>query len=308
MARSDELMKGFQVGYQNAPFSALGNAIKDTLSRLQQREDTASLYATKYGMEQAFQNPLDTQIKQAQLSNYQSESDLRNAQISALKRFNLGGPSTSSQGQSIFSQFGIKPEDEKYYYPPEPEYNNVAGVPTIIGYKTPKLKPEGEAYVDQMKESNKPYSEIIANKITTTETLVPKIDELIALVERPGNIFGIPGVGSLTGASRIGAAGKEGFFQAFKMGTTMGKGREAAILLKDIRELAFGKGGKTLSENEAQIALSSIDPSYKTEKQWIEGLKSAKEQLLRGKELVSKKPFGQRSDDALSRELERRGL
>ena len=140
----------------------------------------------------------------------------------------------------------------------------------------------------QAVEGAKPYTDIIANKISTVESIVPKIDELLQLIEKPGNIFGAPLLGGLTGASRIGAAGKEGPWQAFKMGTTMGKGREAAVLLKDIRELAFGKGGKTLSENEAAIALSAIDPSYKTEIQWINGLKSARRDLLRGKELVTK--------------------
>lgn len=143
--------------------------------------------------------------------------------------------------------------------------------------------------IKEREEQRKPYSDITANVIVTSKDLIPKIDELIAMIEKPGDIYGTFPFGTFTGASRIGAAGKEGPWQALKMGTTMGKGREAAVLLKDIRELAFGKGGKTLSENEAAIALSSIDPSYKTEEQWIKGLRSAKKQLQMKLELVSKK-------------------
>ena len=57
MAQSNELMKGFQIGYQNAPFASLGQAIKSTIGRLQQREDTTSNLVTQEGIGQMFQKP-----------------------------------------------------------------------------------------------------------------------------------------------------------------------------------------------------------------------------------------------------------
>jgi len=135
-------------------------------------------------------------------------------------------------------------------------------------------------------EAAKPYTDVEAGVLTKGKLLVPEIDKLISLIE---NKKVYEGVGVPFGASRIAAFGEKGPWQAFKRGLTAGVGREAGLLLKDIKILAFGEGGKTLSENERTTALSNIDPSYKTEEQWIEGLKQAKASLQEKVKLMSKK-------------------
>jgi hypothetical protein len=83
MAQSDELMKGFQVGYQNAPFASLGQAIKSTIGRLQEREDTTAGLVTKAGIESMFRDPLDSQYKKAQIENISNESADRQSTLEA---------------------------------------------------------------------------------------------------------------------------------------------------------------------------------------------------------------------------------
>lgn len=131
---------------------------------------------------------------------------------------------------------------------------------------------------------NKTYTEPEAGIISKSELLVPTIDKLINLVEGD-KVY--EGLGVPFGASRISAFGEKGPWQSIKRGITAGKGREAGLLLKDIKVLAFGEGGKNLTENEKMTALSMLDPQYKTEEQWVEGLKKAKDMLLRKAELIS---------------------
>lgn len=72
MSQADELMKGFKVGYQNSPYSALGSAIKSTIGRLTQQEDMSNEYGMKMGGEmlmQKFKAPYERQ-------KMQFESDL----------------------------------------------------------------------------------------------------------------------------------------------------------------------------------------------------------------------------------------
>ena len=147
-------------------------------------------------------------------------------------------------------------------------------------------------------EAAKPYTELEAGVISKGKLLVPQIDKLIELVEK-NKIY--EGLGVPFGASRIAAFGEKGPWQAVKRGWTGGKGREAGILLKDIKILACGEGGKTLSENERMTALSNIDPSYKTEAQWVDGLKQAKALLQEKAKLMTKKlPIGNKEIDLSS--------
>jgi len=315
MAQSDELMKGFQVGYQNAPFASLGQAIKSTIGRLQTQEDTVSGLYAKGKIESMFQDPLDRQYKQAQLSNLGSEQELKKAQIAALNNFQQGQGQPQSTGGSPLSQFNIPEEEQQYYYPAQPKYTNVSGVPVQTGYEDPKLTQEGEAYYTKIKESQKPKSDIEAGVISKAETIPGQIDDLIALINKPGSIFGVTPLTEPWGASRISAFGESGPYQSIKRGFTFGAGRKAGLLLQNVKVLAFGEAGKALTTPEKEIVMAKLNPAYKTEKEWISDLESASQLLIRKAELMGgnmKNPFSKKTqvndNSALGKELVRRGL
>ena len=52
--------------------------------------------------------------------------------------------------------------------------------------------------------------------------------------------------------------------------------------------MAFGEGGKNLTENEKAIVFAYLNPQNKTEKQWAEDLRFAENLLKRKAELVTK--------------------
>lgn len=155
MSQADELMKGFQIGYQNAPFSALGSAIKSTLGRLTQQEDMVSGLATKAGIEHMFADPNERLLKQAQLDKTQLESyGLRDyygldGGANSESGGDLGG-TTQRTNPSIFGRrpartpeeaLSLIPEDERANYRTEVVYTkNPLGLEEVT-YK-PVIKQE----------------------------------------------------------------------------------------------------------------------------------------------------------------------
>lgn len=145
-------------------------------------------------------------------------------------------------------------------------------------------------------EAAKPYSDIEAGVISKAELLGPKIQELIDLVENK-KIY--EGLRVPFGASRVASFLKkpsEGFWGGIgniglgiNKGMTVGPGREAGLILNDIRILAFGEGGKALTPSEQEIVFSQLNPENKTEVQWIKSLKMAKAMLEKKAQLMSKK-------------------
>jgi len=108
MARSDELMRGFQVGYQNAPFSALGSAIKSTLGRLTQQEDMTSGLVTKAGIGQMFQDPNERLLTQAKLATELQGIDKTNLEMAGLRDYyGIGNDGVVSNSGT--SPFGTRP-------------------------------------------------------------------------------------------------------------------------------------------------------------------------------------------------------
>jgi len=157
--------------------------------------------------------------------------------------------------------------------------------------ETEASKVRRELWKSQQTEANKPYGEVEANVVSKAKPIADEIDKLIAMVEKPGNIYGgtFPVPGLPFGGSRMGAFLKEGPWQSTKRGLTAGKGREAGLLLNKIKILAFGEGGKALTEGEKATIFANLDPSYKTEEQWIESLKFAKKLIEDKAKLMTKK-------------------
>jgi hypothetical protein len=140
-------------------------------------------------------------------------------------------------------------------------------------------------------EFAKPYADKEVSKIAVAESVLPLLDEVIAMVEKEGNIFGNLGLGDaiatapFSGQSRLGAFAKPAasnfvdyVVNPFKKGITAGKGREIGNKIARITQLAFQKGGATLTANEITASLAGLNPEYKTEKEWLEGLYEIKKE------------------------------
>ena len=136
-------------------------------------------------------------------------------------------------------------------------------------------------------EAAKPYGETEAQVISKADIISPLIDKLITKVKTK-EIY--EGVKIPFGASRVGAFLKEGPWQSFKRGLTGGEGRQAGLLLSRIKILAFSEGGKALTEGEKATVYANLDPSYKTEQQWIDSLETAKDMLESKAKLIKKGP------------------
>lgn len=144
-------------------------------------------------------------------------------------------------------------------------------------------------------EAGKPYSVAEAGLISKAEGISPKISELISLIGDKGsgkegvlsNIYG----NILGGASRIAAFGEEGaVVNPLRRGLTVGKGREAGLLLQGIKTVLFEQGaGATLTGVEAAVLKPLLSPNLKTEAKWISDLKLAQSMLNQKAQLVSKK-------------------
>lgn len=105
MAQSDELMKGFQIGYQNAPFGALGSAIKSTLGRLTQQEAMASGLMLKGGVESMFRDPNERLLTKAKLGQAQAETNKLNRESEFFEGMTGSGQEqTSGESQNIFNR------------------------------------------------------------------------------------------------------------------------------------------------------------------------------------------------------------
>lgn len=140
--------------------------------------------------------------------------------------------------------------------------------------------PEYKQYMDiettRQKEALKPYSsdEI---RIASKTNLIPEVDKLIKLVNEK-DVY--EGVKMPFGASRISAFGEKGPYQSFKRGMTQFEGREAGLLLGNIKQLMFGEGGSALTDTEISILSGLLNPAYKTEKRWVEDLHKVKEMII----------------------------
>lgn len=170
--------------------------------------------------------------------------------------------------------------------------SGISGGGAVPGSMAGMMRPKGMTISGEGEPSftyETGFSEPEAGVVSKAELLVPEIDALINLIENKDVYEGLK---VPFGASRVAAFGEKGPWQAIKRGLTGGAGREAGILLQDIKVLAFGEGGKTLSENERATALALISPAYKTEKQWLKGLQQAKSLLQRKAELMTGSSFG----------------
>jgi hypothetical protein len=77
------------------------------------------------------------------------------------------------------------------------------------------------------------------------------------------------------GGSRLGAAGEKGPVQAglrFTAGAFSEPNRKLMSRLASIKLLAFGEGGKNLTENERQLVTARMTPEGKSPAQWKEDL------------------------------------
>lgn len=135
-------------------------------------------------------------------------------------------------------------------------------------------------------EEAKPYSaeEI---KIVSGQSLIPQIDKLINLAET-NKVY--EGGGVPFGASRISAFGEKGPWQSFKRGLTAGKGREAGLILQDIKQIMFSVGGQALTDPEILKLGPKMEPAYKTEEQWISDLKDVKTRIQEKAALMRPNP------------------
>ena len=127
-------------------------------------------------------------------------------------------------------------------------------------------------------ENAKPYTEGEV-KIASGLSLIPQIDKLIKLIEDK-NIYGEGKLAVPFGASRISAFGEKGPWQSFKRGLTAGPGREAGLILQDIKQIMFATGGQALTDPEILKLAPKMEPAYKTEKQWIEDLKDVRQRII----------------------------
>lgn len=150
-----------------------------------------------------------------------------------------------------------------------------------VPYETMMSPEEKQAGIDSAvkkyvaMETAKPYSpeEI---KISSKQLLIPKIDELINLVENKDVYEGLK---VPFGASRISSFGEAGPWQSIKKGLTAGAGREAGLILQDLKRLLFQEGGAALTETEIEKLAPKLNPAYKTEKQWVSDLKDVKNEV-----------------------------
>jgi len=137
-------------------------------------------------------------------------------------------------------------------------------------------------------EQSKPYNETEAGIVSKAELIPPAIDEMIAMLDKPGNAYGF----MPWGANRIASFGDVGKINDFSKSLTAGTGRKLGLELQKIKVLAFGEGGKNLTENEKAVVYAYLNPVGKTEAQWKRDLQYAKDLLIRKAELLSK-PRGQ---------------
>ncbi len=135
-------------------------------------------------------------------------------------------------------------------------------------------------------ENVKPYTEGEI-KIVSGLQLIPQIDKLIKLAENKDVYegFKVP-----FGASRISSFGEEGPWQSIKRGLTAGAGREAGLILQDIKQLMFSTGGQALTDPEILKLGPKMEPAYKTEKQWISDLKDVRQRIIEKARLLRPNP------------------
>lgn len=144
----------------------------------------------------------------------------------------------------------------------------------------------------------KPYTGKEAATISMTDSVIPLLDEIIGDIEKQGNVFGNFGLGDaittapLSGQSRLAAfikpSSQSTAMSSLKKGLAVGKGRELGNKLTQVMEVAFEKGGATLTKDEIMASLAGLNPEYKTEKEWVKGIEKLKQQLLHKKQLLLK--------------------
>lgn len=146
-------------------------------------------------------------------------------------------------------------------------------------------------------EQGKPFTGDEAGVISKSQDIPPLIDELTGLLNKGkgplNNLYGVMPFG----ANRISAFGEGGNVvsaipNAIARTLTAGKGREAGLLLQKIKVLAFGEGGKNLTEGEKAVVYAALNPTNKTEDQWVKDLEYTKKLLIHKAELMTK-PRGQ---------------
>ncbi len=220
------------------------------------------------------------------------------AQFGNMGGLNIDVPPLSGLQQSLnrglpngLSLTGQQPQAQPqtpmsdYQYVPAGEINTFGEPKMKID-----LRPEAaiRRKVEEIKaiESAKPYTadEI---KVVSGLSLIPQIDKLIKLVEDK-NVY--EGLGVPFGASRISAFGERGPWQSFKRGLTAGTGREAGLILQDIKQIMFATGGQALTDPEILKLGPKMEPSYKTEKQWISDLQDVRQRIIEKARLMRPNP------------------
>ena len=283
-------LESFQMGYNigNRP-NAIGTMIKTVMDRYQAKQTLEQELGMKKGLAQweleNITKPSDKYKSDLETTNEISKTK---AKWDAFNSYNGSGGGTPISQTNIPGQpGGGGPKPPMWTMRPDGEV-----------VENPEYKSYTETNKKQMEEASKPYGEKEAATIAVTDSVVPILDDIISRIEAKGNIFGNMGlgdletVGPLSGQSRLGAFVKPpkgvNFGNSFKKGLTVGKGREIGTKLSEAVQIAFEKGGSNLTEQEILASLAGLNPEYKTEQEWIDGIKRTKEQLLRKRELVLK--------------------
>lgn len=297
--------------------STLGNYARDEMARKRQYEDMIQKALFENQLKQRMAEHQFERARQLLPSIFGGQQAMQQPQIQP--QFQpQGEPMMSLQGGGMGDVFGrqisqqqeqqISPFIQKPSYSLDPFTGEMKISMSEVEnpqyreaqqLKTERRKQETDIANEQRQkaskieeEQRKPYGDVEAGVISKADILTPKIDELISFVKK-NNVYGEgKAFGSLFpfGASRISSFGETGPYQSFKRGLTAGAGRQAGLLLQKIKTLAFGEGGKALTEPEKAIIMPILSPAYKTEDEWVEDLEYVKTLLIEKANLLRKNP------------------
>lgn len=107
MAISDAFERGLGIGEKYGKFSSIRDAIKSVVDKYNQQEELTSTYGTKAVMDRAFADPLDRQIKEAELKYKTAQTDVADTQRNIFSKMGQGGEGIPGyQLESIDTPFG----------------------------------------------------------------------------------------------------------------------------------------------------------------------------------------------------------
>ena len=286
----NQLTQGFEIGQKTGgKMSGVGQAIAKVADRLRSQRETGEAMKT--------QLDLLGQTEDIKLA-HNPEAMFKKKLYDKLNQSDTGqiGGIGGTQGNIQVDALGnLKVVDAKDIYENQ-KAQELLNQARTSGKSISDIESMQKAQENIDKEQAKPYGDVEAGLISKSEILSPEIDKLVKLLEDKDVYEGAINTGKLksfiklpAGASRISAFGEKGaLINPIRRALTAGPGREAGLILQKIKVLAFGEGGKNLTENEKAIVFAYLSPQNKTEKQWAEDLKFAENLLKRKAELVTK--------------------